>query len=68
MALEELPRNWGDVRCACRLAYRYAVTPVALLFWPQNSRSGFRAVPIDGDACIACGAPLAPLLEEAAAR
>jgi hypothetical protein len=44
------------------------VTPVALLFWPQNSRCGFRAVPIEGDACIACGASLAPLLEDPAAR
>jgi hypothetical protein len=60
---DEAPSEWAYVRCPCRLTYRYADMPTGLAFWPQNSPASFGALPVDGEECIVCGEPLAPLVE-----
>jgi hypothetical protein len=51
----------GDVRCACGLVYRYALTAAGPALWPQTPAGGFSPTPLDGDACSRCDRPLAAL-------
>jgi hypothetical protein len=59
-----VPASVGGWPCGCGQRYRVLTDP--LTFWPQNSRTGYRAEP--STMCISCGVDLAETFGLEAAR